>query len=157
METNWTTALKESISEVFSTMFFLVVSEEPSLLSEVAGRPASGWLEGWLEVSKHPQSVRIWVWAPHEVAAELGANLMSLEPTDLGPEGLLDAYREMMNMVAGKVLTLVDRDGSWKMGLPNAAILQSGNVGEASAKAGQRFTYDSEDRPVVVGLTTIGD
>ena len=49
MDKIWKTALRESISEVFSTMFFLVPEEDDTLAESLAGNRAQAWLEGWLE------------------------------------------------------------------------------------------------------------
>ncbi len=153
MEQEWTKALKDAISEVFSTMFFIVLMEDQSILDEAGDLDAEGWYEGWLEMSLPPTTAKVWTWTPPGVVGELASNFMSLDPSELDQEALLDAYREALNMVAGKLLTTVDNQGSWKMGLPQARVLPAGGLQAYLDQADQCFSYDAEDRPVLLGLS----
>lgn len=151
MDKIWKTALRESISEVFSTMFFLVPEEDPSLAESLTGNRAQAWLEGWLEVTREGEKVKVWIWSPPELAKELAANLLSLEPEGTTPDDMLDAYQEMLNMVVGRLLTVVDTESQWRMGLPKARHLEEGTVGEASSQAQWLISYDVEEKPLLAG------
>lgn len=151
MEQTWTTALKDSISEVFSTMFFMVPEEDESLLQTLAGEPANGWLEGWLEVVQGEEKVKVWVWAPPDLAGELAANILSLDPDGITPDDMTDAFKEMINMVVGRLLTVVDTNSEWRMGLPQGRQLDGGTVGEASQQAQWHILYDIEEKPLLAG------
>ncbi len=151
MDKIWKTALRESISEVFSTMFFLVPEEEPSLAESMAGYQAEAWLEGWLEVTRGEEKVKVWIWSPPELVKELAANILSLEPDDTTPDDMLDAYKEMLNMVVGRLLTVVDTESEWRMGLPQARHLETGTVGEATSQAQWLISYDVEEKPLLAG------
>lgn len=153
MPEQWTKALKESISDVFSTMFFIILSEDNSLLGETRGLGADGWLEGWLEMTHPQQNTRIWVWIPQAVGATLASNLLSVDPEELDPAGILDAFREMLNMVAGKLLTAVDQDGEWQMGLPNAAELAGGVMAKTLDQARQTYAFEAEEGKVLAGIS----
>lgn len=153
MEQKWTKALKDSISEVFSTMFFIVLVADDNILNQVGDQESQGWYEGWLEMSLPPVTTTVWVWSPAGVVGELASNFTSLDPSELDEETLLDAYREALNMVAGKLLTIVDTEGSWQMGLPQARVLDAGKLQAALGQAQKRFSYDAEDRPVLAGLS----
>jgi hypothetical protein len=151
MDKTWTTALKGSISEVFSTMFFMVPEEDEGLAERLTGEDAAGWLEGWVDITRSGETVRLHVWAGPGLAKELAGNILSLEEDDLGPEEVLDAYAEMLNMVAGSLLTTVDPESQWKLGLPQATRRSSGRVGELSAGASWVLGFDVEGRPLLAG------
>jgi hypothetical protein len=151
MEKTWTKALRDSISEVFATMFFLVPEEDPSLAQSLAANQAIGWLESWLEVVHQEETAKVWVWAPPELAIELAANILSLEQDDISAEDMLDAFKEMLNMVVGRLLTIVDTSSEWRMGLPNARHLEKGTLGEATSQAQWIISYDIEEKPLLAG------
>jgi hypothetical protein len=153
MPQKWTKALKGSISEVFSTMFFMVLEQDPEILAANRAKPAQDWMEGRLEVTREGQTVQIWVWAPPQASQELAANLLSSDPSELSADELLDAFREMLNMVSGSVLTAVDVEGEWKMGLPQAHRLDQGDLGQAWSQAQELLGMAWDDVPVTAGVT----
>ena len=107
MEKTWMTALRDSISETFSTMFFVVPEIDEELAEREGGFHGgmAGIRAAWM-FPKAKKSLKIWIWGPTELAGELAANILSSEPEDLGAEDILDAYREMLNMVVGSVFVL---------------------------------------------------
>lgn len=151
MDKIWKTALRESISEVFSTMFFMVPEEDASLAGSLAGNSAGAWLEGWLEVTKGQEKVKVWIWSPPELVKELAGNILSMEPEDTTDDDMLDAYMEMLNMVVGRLLTVVDKESEWRMGLPQARHLSGGTVEEATSQAQWLLSYDVEEKPLMAG------
>jgi hypothetical protein len=151
MDKIWKTALRESISEVFSTMFFLVPEEDAALAESLAGNSVDAWLEGWLEMTKGEEKVKVWIWSPPELVKELAANILSMEPEDTKPDDMLDAFKEMLNMVVGRLLTVVDTESQWRMGLPQAKHLSGGTVGEATQQAQWLLSYDVEEKPLMAG------
>ena len=153
MEKTWMKALKDSISETFSTMFFVVPEIDEELIEREASTSVKGWYQGCLEVSRGPKSLKIWMWAPERLAGELAANILSSEPEDLGAEDILDAYREMLNMVVGSVLTSVKADTDWTMGLPQAERLAKGTLQDVSAGCGETMTFDCDGLTLVAGMS----
>ena len=152
MQANWKMALKESISEVYSTMFFMVPEPAPELETELAGQPAGDWLEGLVELKAADQMVRVYVWSPPQLALELAANILSLERHEVSGEDSLDAYREMLNMVVGRLLTVVDAQSQWAMGLPVSRRAQEPTVGAMLAKAADPLFFESEGMPLLAGI-----
>lgn len=151
MNETWKTSLKDSISEVFGTSFFLVPEPAPELLDDYLGLPAAGWLEGSLTVSHGQQKATFWIWAPMDVGRELAANIYAMETSDVDEAQVVDAYAEMMNMVAGGLLTKVDDQGVWEMGLPQAAALTAGPVGQRTKQAAGVMAFEVGSRPLISG------
>lgn len=153
MDQIWMKALKDSIFEVFNTMFFLVPVEEPELGDELAADPSGDWYQGGLVVTQKPQTVLLLIWAPKVLVMELAGNILSCEPEDLSEADMLDAFQEMLNMVAGSVLTVADQGTQWKMGLPRAKRCKGGQLGKVFALAQNQLYFDVEGRPMAAGLT----
>ncbi len=151
MEKTWTKALKESISEVFATMFFMVPEEEPSLRESLSPEMVDGWLHGQLEVKHEDEAVRVCVLAPPELARELAANILSMDPEDLSQDDMLDAFREMLNMVVGNLLTTVDQESQWHMGLPQAETMESAQLDDLCSQAEWMVSYEVEEKPLLAG------
>jgi hypothetical protein len=153
MENNWSKALRASISDVFSTMFFMVPEWDPELLPELGPQKADGWYQGMVVVNRQSIKIGLWVWCPPRVSRELAANILAMEPVDLESEQILDAFREMINMVAGGVLTAVDPQGSWTMGLPQADMCGQGTLGQFLASTKEQMAFNVDDQPVLAGLS----
>lgn len=151
MQKSWNAALKDSISEVFSTSFFLVPESYPEPLEVAHALAAKGWLEGYLDFARGDEGVRVWVWVPAQIAIELAANIFACDPNELDNSQILDAYREMINMVSGNVLTTVDVDSTWKMGLPKAARVGQGTVGQLVSRTQNQLIFEVEGQPVLAG------
>lgn len=155
MEKTWTKALMDSISEVFSTMFFMVPENDADMEQSVSGDSADDWVEGWVELEGPDESVRLCVWAPVRAARELAANILSCELHELDSDDMLDAYREMLNMAAGSYLTRVDAQGLWRMGLPQARKPRAASVGDMVGRADWKVFYNVEELPLAAGLQKI--
>ncbi|MFH1057417.1 MAG: chemotaxis protein CheX [Pseudomonadota bacterium] len=152
MESNWSRALKASISDAFSTMYFMVPEWDPEVLAEAGAQKAESWLEGRVEMNRERFRLSIWLWCPPGVARELAANLLALDSPDVGEEQMMDAFRELLNMVAGGLLTAVDVQGQWRMGLPEARVCDKGQVKDLLKQAKEQFGFYVDERPVLAGL-----
>jgi hypothetical protein len=152
MDKEWNRALRSAISDVFATMFFIVPEWDPELALKLATQKAGGWYEGWVDFERAPKSLRVWVWSPPELATELAANIMASRPQDLDDEQILDAFREMLNMVAGSLLTSMDPAGQWKMGLPQGRVLPPTPLKDLLKLVKEELAFEAEGRPFLAGL-----
>lgn len=152
MENEWIRALRNSISGVFSTMFFMVPEWDPELVLKVGPQKAGGWYEGWVDFERGSRSLRVLVWAPPDLSTELTANIMAVDPQGVDNEQILDAFREMLNMVAGSLLTAMDPDGQWKMGLPQARQLPQMLIKDLLKQVSEELAFETEGRPFLAGL-----
>ena len=151
MEINWKTALRDSISNTFSTMFFLVPNEISEESAELGGTEAAGWVEASLEIKGEGQSLKFLVWSPPDLARELAANILCCESDEIEPGDLMDAYREMMNMVTGSLLTAIDQATLWTMGLPKAETLGEGGLNNRFKTADELVFFEIEEYPLIAG------
>jgi hypothetical protein len=153
MEIQWAKALRSSLTQVFSTMFFMVPEADPELTHILGPDSAQGWYEGGILFTLEGKRVVVMVWTPPALAAELAANILAQDAKSLGQDDILDAFKEMLNMVAGGLLTNVDPEGVWRMGLPMARVLGAGTVKAALARASETMAFEVEGRPLLAGLT----
>ncbi|MCB2185961.1 MAG: chemotaxis protein CheX [Deltaproteobacteria bacterium] len=146
-----TKALQDSISEVFATVFFLVLENPDQPLEVLLAEPAPGWLEGSVEIRGQELMVKFWIWSPAALARELAANIFAENEEDVTPAQVGDAYREMMNMVVGNLLTKVDKEGGWEMSLPQSHNLKAGALGEAARQAADLAAYNFGEHHLLAG------
>ena len=151
MKQEMTKILKDSISEVFSTMFFMVPEEEPRLAEEAAGLEVKGWLRAALAATKGDETLEVYIWTSPQMSLELAANILSCEPEDVGAVDLIDAHQEMINMVLGSVLTAGDRASEWKLGLPKSHRLTGGTFGDLMGSAQKTILFAVDDKPFLAG------
>ncbi len=152
MDSQWIRSLRASLAQVFSTMFFMVPESDPELGQKLGGAKALGWFEGSIRFQRQQEQVTVTIWVPEDLARELAANILATEVYDLDEEQILDAFKEMINMVSGGMLTEVDPEGGWRMGLPQAQVLQMGVLKEASQGCQETLAFEVEGRPLLAGL-----
>lgn len=145
----WKQALREAISEVCATMFFMVPEPNPEAAENLASLAVTGWSLGQIELSQGEQRVRVFIGAPGEINRELAENLLAVEGGDLSDEDLADAFREMVNMVAGRVLTRVDDENRWVLGLPQSQRLPGGDAQTLLADKSGSLVLDLDGRPLL--------
>ncbi len=151
MEPNWTTALKISISDALSTMFFMVPEEHPALLDQISADDGQAWCFGWVIVKSGGEAIKVWVCTPEKLARELSANILSMDADELDSEDLEDAYKELLNMVVGGLLTNVDSTSKWRMGLPEVSMLSGGLLGKSLGGSAQSMAFDVDGMPLITG------
>jgi hypothetical protein len=151
MEVKWKKVLKDSISEAFSTMYFMVPEEMPDLLDERGDEFKGSWFQSSLSANRDSITIKIWAWGPAELARILSSNILSCEPEDVEDSDMMDAYGEMLNIVVGSVLTAIDPKGEWRMGLPESSHVSAKDLGPAFAQAQDHLFYDLEEHPFICG------
>ena len=156
MEPNWTKALKISISDTLSTMYFMVPEEHPALLDEISQDDKQAWCFGWVVVKSSDQAIKIWVCTPESLARELSANILSQDADQLVPEDLEDAYKELLNMVVGGLLTGVDTKSQWRMGLPEVSMIKGAMLGKALGGSSLSMSFDVDGMPLITGWKSDG-
>ncbi len=92
---------------------------------------------------------------PTRITAEIAANILGLEPSDLSDQAMLDdALGEMLNVVCGHVImALVGTGANFKLGSP--AVSRVDETALVEMLANPDFVgFDLDDSPVLLGLTT---
>jgi CheY-specific phosphatase CheX len=113
--------LREAISEVMETMFFLPVQflDGPEPLGE------------WLSVEKKVMEAliefegaragRVFLLVPHPALKEMAANFLGLEEEEVSEEHAEDTLKEAINMMTGRMLSMLSREGGCALLIPRFA------------------------------------
>ena len=140
-------AMKDSISEVLETMFFL-----PLEFSEHA-RFEDWWSEGakdGLLVTKlnfrGPVSGTFFFFIPKSLGLSLSASFMGEEETDVSQEHVTDTVKEILNMIAGNTFGILDDQAVFNLGIPEMMTFDEAERGRAEAA-----------EKVFIGISTLDD
>ena len=151
MEPNWTKALKISISDTLSTMYFMVPEDNPDMMKDLSDDSGQAWCFGWVVVKSGGQAIKVWVCTPEHLGRELAANILSTDADDLSVDDLEDAFKELLNMVVGGLLTNVDSTSQWQMGLPEISMLSGGMLGKSLGGSEKSMAFDLDGMPLLTG------
>jgi hypothetical protein len=113
--------LKEAISRVMETMFFMPVQfvDGPQPLGDWFSREAKV-LESLIDF-QGSRSGRGVLLVPARGLKEMAANFLGLREAEVGEEQMRDTLREAVNMITGQMLSLWDKGGGYALGIPQFA------------------------------------
>lgn len=113
--------LKEAISRVMETMFFLPVqfADGPRTLGEWFSCEANV-LEAFIDFQGH-RSGRGFLLVPVPGLKGMAANFLGLREAEVSEEQAQDTLKEAVNMMIGQMLSLLDRGGGYALAIPRFA------------------------------------
>jgi hypothetical protein len=113
--------LKEAISNVMETMFFLPVQflDGPQTLDQWFSGEGRV-LEAFIEF-KGSRSGSVSLFVPGPGLEEMSANILGLDANESSEEQVRDTLKEAINMMAGQMLSLLDGEGGFALGIPRFA------------------------------------
>jgi len=125
MDQQMMTILRQAISNVLETMFFLPVQivEDNSM--------RDNWLQSkklWHVAVRFngPVSGSFFLLVPAKMVREITANFLGLDETEVEPGQEADTVKEALNMIGGYVLSQVEKADDFQIGLPE--IVGSGQA-----------------------------
>lgn len=99
--------LVTTLSDVFAGLAFMSVSEDPADAADIAG---ARWIESAISYSGAARGTLV-LRCPTEFAYELAGNLLSVDADDPQIEAKsIDAVKELLNILCGRVITTVYGD-----------------------------------------------
>lgn len=108
--------MKDAISNVLETMFFLVpVFEEGEHLRGPSQEPFL--LDSTITITGERQRLRLLFRATRAFASTITANFLGVGQEEVAPEEMEDTLKELANMVGGDCLTRLPAD-NWELGIP---------------------------------------
>lgn len=119
MDPHERSAMKDAISEVLETMFFVFVDFSGDS-SEVP--PAE--CESSISLYNNRERVDISFKAREEFARLISANLLGLDENDVESDDLEDTMKEFANMVGGNYKARIDARNRWDLGIPRFRLLR---------------------------------
>lgn len=106
-------AMKDAISEVLETMFYVSVDFGEDLL-----RGEACDCESLIALYNEVQNVEISFKTREEFARMLSANLLGVDENEVSSDDLEDTMKEFTNMVTGSYKSRIDMDNEWELGIP---------------------------------------
>jgi CheY-specific phosphatase CheX len=112
------TAMKNSISDVLETMFFMPLDYPDTGTIEDLWRPEySEILTGKLDF-KGPFSGYLIFFIPKEMAASLAARFLGMDEGKVSQENVNETVKEIVNMIAGGTFSHYDESEVFHLGIP---------------------------------------
>jgi hypothetical protein len=146
------THLKEAISRVMETMFFLPVQflDGPQTLGEWLCRETNV-LEALIEF-QGPRSGRGFLLVPVQGLKEMASNFLGLREAEVGEEQVQDTLREAINMITGQMLSLLDRGGGYALGIPRFAGERNLSEVREEKSPGVLLLFETERNHLAAGV-----
>jgi CheY-specific phosphatase CheX len=111
-------AMKDAISEVLETMFFVYVDFGGDLSSKQFGD-----CESLVSLFNDAERVDISLRTSEEFARMISANLLGVEEGEVSQDDLEDTMKEFANMVGGNFKARIDSQNHWELGIPRFMTL----------------------------------
>ena len=135
----WEQVLKDVISEVLETMFFVMVEFQ----EHVAGGRCFDY-ESEISLLDHDGSLSISLQVSQKFAGMITANFLGMEENQVKDDDLKDSLRELANMIGGAYNAHIG-GADRQLGLPGAWKVQPGST--CTARAGLRLAFDYFGEP----------
>lgn len=147
-----TKSMKEAISNVLETMFYLPVQFVENNFTLLEWFTHAQSLLGATLSFHGPATGRISLLIPVNILKEITANFLGLNEGEINEEQKRDTVKEILNMIGGHMLSLVDKGGLFKIGLPEAIDeddLSDHKLGEIK---GEIILIETEDNHLAAGI-----
>lgn len=146
------THLKEAISRVMETLFFLPVEfpDVPETLWE--------WFSGEEKVLEAridfqgSRSGRGFLLVPVQGLKEMASNFLGLRDAEVSEEQVQDTLREAINMMTGQMLSLLDRGGGYALGIPRFAGERNLSDARTVKSPGVLLFFETERNRLAAGV-----
>ncbi len=142
MQTTMRETLKEAIFRVLERMFFqtVAISEENVPLQDWFSK--HGALLGAKIDFLGPMSGTAYLVSSEKAMNELAESFMGVEGGKIKEEEKKDTLKEALNMIGGQMLALADKEGKFRLGIPQC--MSESEMAEARSKGSKGdFLYVS--------------
>lgn len=138
MEMQDRSAMKDAISEVLETMFFVFVDFDDGLTVRQLGE-----CESRVSLVNGEGALDIFLMTSREFARMISANMLGVEEQEVTSEDLEDTMKEFANMVGGNYKARVDINNQWELGIPRFRQLDN-----AEGSSGSGLVFSCYGRPM---------
>lgn len=150
MTIQFSTMMRDAISNVLETMFFLVPAfeerEDPVGMSE-----ESFLLDSSIGITGEAQRIWLLFRATRAFASILTANFLGVAQEEVSPEEMEDTLKELANMVGGDCLARLPAD-NWQLGIPQLGPSQANSTDRATPHCYSLLLYLDEEMMALVQL-----
>ena len=92
-----------------------------------------------------PQIGSLRILVPNDAGRTLAANFMGLEQDEIEEPMIIDAVKELTNMIGGRFLVLIEPEKSFDMGLPEMKSCASEEADQVAEQAGAGLVFESDE------------
>ncbi|MCU0596221.1 MAG: chemotaxis protein CheX [Desulfobacterota bacterium] len=144
--------LKEAISRVMETMFFMPVQfgDGTHSLGEWFSREPT--VREALIDFQGARSGRGFLLVPVQGLKEMAANFLGLREAEVDEEQMQDTLREAVNMMMGQMLSLWDRKGGCALGIPRFTGERILREVQAQNNPAVLFLFETEKTHLAAGV-----
>jgi hypothetical protein len=146
------TILKQAISSVLETMFFLPVQaiEDNSIRDKWWQQKKKLWHVA-VRFSG-PVNGAFFLLVPTNMAREITANFLGLDETEVEPSQEADTVKEALNMIGGYVLSQIEKADDFQIGLPEIVSSGQADPGVQELELHNTVIVETDDDHLAVGL-----
>ena len=99
-----------------------------------------------------PSSGLMYLLAPVQVVSEMTANFLGLKKEEINEEQKKDTVKEALNMAGGHMLSLQDKEGLFKIGLPELMDKDDVKDNRLGELEGNVILIETEDDRLAAGI-----
>jgi len=147
-----TKMMREAISNVLETMFYLPVQFAENNLTLLEWFTDAQSLQGATLSFYGPLTGRISLLMPVKILSEITANFLGLNEGETNGEQKRDTLKEILNMIGGHMLSLVDEGGLFKIGLPEVIDEDDLSLHKLGEIKGEITLIETEDNHLAAGI-----
>jgi hypothetical protein len=145
MMPQYSTVMRDAISNVLETMFFLVPAfKENENLKD--SQPNPFFLDSSVTITGERQHFRLLIRATRAFVTIITANFLGVGQEEVVVEEMEDTLKELANMVGGDCLSRLPPD-NWKLGIPKLEQPTS-NPDECSTSSVYSIILSLDEEPV---------
>ncbi len=110
--------LARAVDEVLGTMFYVFGQPVPAMEEPSPEGMAQPWVKAWIGF-EGPAVGQLTVFLGQDTARTLAANFMGRDAEEgVSEEMIADTVRELLNMISGRLMVLIEPEKTSKLGLP---------------------------------------
>ncbi len=152
MEKKMMTNLKQAISSVLETMFFLPVQviDDGGVLDNWSQQNTKLWHV--IVRFNGPVNGTFFLLAPVRLAREITANFLGLSEPEVESVQEADTIKEALNMIGGYVLSQIEKADEYQIGIPEIVAAEETDFTALQAEPENIFGIETDENHMAVGL-----
>jgi chemotaxis protein CheY-P-specific phosphatase CheC len=144
--------LKQAISNVLETMFFLPVQiiDDGSILDNWSQQNTKFW-HVTVQFSGPIQGT-FFLLAPVQLAREITANFLGLSGSEVESVQEADTVKEALNMIGGYVLSQIEKADAYQLGIPEIVAAEDTDPTALQVEPENLVLMETDENHLAVGL-----
>lgn len=145
-------AMKQAISSVMDMMFFLPVQISNNRCDLPAWFSTEQPLVSATLGFNGPVSGISYLLMPDGLASEITANFLGLDQEQINEKHKGDTVKEALNMIVGKMLSELDKEGVFRLGIPELIPPGEPTLNRLADLQGELILVETEENRLAAGI-----